>query len=201
MNYEKSRDLAWQLLMKHKISVLPVNLTKICKAERIRLCSYENGSNVIQKLQLEEHTVGNDAFSIGRVIFYNDENSIARQRFSIAHEMGHIFLHSPCGATVYNREPSTNEDPLEAEANIFASRLLAPLCVLHYLNVHSPEEISRICNISITAARIRMERLNEVRKREETFRRVYGRSCFLQSPYEREVFRMFSTFIETHRNS
>ena len=199
MNYKNSRDIAWQLLIKHKISSLPVNLSKICKAEHIRLFSYQEGAKLIQKLQLEEHMVENDAFSIGRVIFYNEENIIARQRFSIAHEMGHIFLHSSRDATVYNRDPSPNDDPLETEANIFASRLLAPLCVLHYLNVRSPEEIAEICNISITAARIRMERLNEIRKRDEAFWRTSGRGCFLLSPYERTVFEMFAPFIETHR--
>jgi Zn-dependent peptidase ImmA (M78 family) len=200
MNYKNSRDAAWQLLLKNKISSLPVNLSKICKAENIKLCSYKEGTKLILKLQLEDHTVDNDAFSMGRVIFYNDQNIVSRQRFSIAHEMGHIFLHSPREATVYNREPSPNDNPFETEANIFASRLLAPLCVLHYLNVQSPEEIAEICNISIASARIRMERLRNIRKRDEVLLRSTGRGCFLLSPYERAVFQMFEQFIETHRN-
>ena len=199
MNYKNSRDVAWQLLIKHKISSLPVNLSKICKAEHIRLFSYKEGAKLIRQLQLEDHMMKNDAFSMGRLIFYNDENSVARQRFSIAHELGHILLHSTQEVTVYNREPSSDDNPLETEANIFASRLLAPLCVLHYLNVQSHEEISEICKISITAAHIRMERLNEIRKRDEALCRVSGRGCFLLSSYEKAVFQLFAQFIEAHR--
>ena len=199
MNYKNSRDITWQLLKKHKISSLPVNLSKICKAEHIKLFSYQEGAELIQKLQLEEHMVDNDAFSISRVIFYNDQNMIARQRFSIAHEMGHIFLHSSEEATVYNREPSPNDNPMEAEANVFASRLLAPLCVLHYLNVRSPEEIAEICNISMTAAQIRFNRLSEIRERDKAFRATKGHGCFLISPHERAVYKRFAPFIKNHR--
>lgn len=199
MNYKNSRDVAWQLLIKHKISSLPVNLSKICKAEHIKLFTYQEGAKLIQKLQLEEHVVGNDAFSIGRVIFYNDENIIARQRFSIAHEMGHIFLHSSREATVYNRDPAPNDNPIEAEANIFASRLLAPLCVLHHLNVQSAEDISELCNISMTAAQIRFKRLSEIRERDNAFRATKGHGCFLLSPHERTVYQRFAPFIEAHR--
>ncbi len=199
MNYKNSRDVAWQLLIKHKISSLPVNLSKICKAEHIKLFSYQEGAELIQKLRLEEHMVDNDAFSIGRVIFYNDQNMIARQRFSIAHEMGHIFLHSSEEATVYNREPAPNDDPIEAEANVFASRLLAPLCVLHYLNVQNAKDISELCNISMTAAQIRFNRLSEIRERDNAFCATKGHGCFLLSPHERAVYQRFAPFIETHR--
>ena len=201
MNYKNSRDAAWQLLKKHKVSSLPVNLSKICKAEHIRLFTYQEGAKLTQKLKLEGNLIGNDAFSIGKIILYDNQNVVARQRFSIAHEMGHIFLHSTREATVYNREPTPNDNPLESEANIFASRLLAPLCVLHYLNVQTPEEIAELCNISITAARIRFERLNEIRQRDEEFRRRSGRGCFLLSPAERAVFQQFDEFIRTHQRN
>ena len=201
MNYKNSRDIAWQLLIKHEISSLPVNLSKICKAEHIRLFSYKEGARLIQKLQLEEHMVDNDAFSIGRVIFYDDKKIIARRRFSIAHEMGHIFLHSCQEATVYNREPMPSDDPPEAEANIFASRLLAPLCVLHYLNVQNAKDISQLCNMSMTAAQIRFKRLSEIRERDKASRATKGHGCFLLSPYERAVYKQFTAFIEAHRKN
>lgn len=201
MNYKNSRDAAWQLLIKHKISSLPVNLSQICKAEHIKLFTYKEGKSFIRKLRLESNMIGNDAFSIGRIIFYDDKSTIARQRFSIAHEMGHIFLHSSKKATVYNREQTPNDNPIEAEANVFASRLLAPLCVLHYLHVQNPEEIADICNISMASAQIRFKRLCEIRKRDEIFCRTSGHGCFLLSPSEREVFGLFYTFIETHRKN
>ena len=199
MNYKNSRDAAWQLLKKHKVSSLPVNLSTICKAEHIKLFTYQEGASLIKKLQLEGNMVENDAFSIGRIIFYNDQNIVTRQRFSIAHEMGHIFLHSTREATVYNREPTPNDNQLEAEANIFASRLLAPLCVLHYLNVQNAEDIFRLCNISMTAAQIRFKRLSEIRERDKTFRETKGYGCFLLSSHERAVFKRFTQFIEANQ--
>lgn len=196
MNYKKSRDAAWQLLIKNKTSSLPVDLRKICRSEHIRLFSYAQGAKLIRKLGLEDHTVENDAFSIGRVILYDDRKPIARQRFSVAHEIGHILLHSSNCATVYNREPSPNDDPIEAEANVFASRLLAPLCVLHYLNIQTAEEIAETCGISITAAKIRLERLQEIRERDKERRSTTARGCFLLSPLEREAFRLFADYIQ-----
>lgn len=199
MNYKDSRDAAWKMLLKSKVSSLPVNVKKICKSEGIRLVSYSSGARVIHKLGLESNMVGNDAFSVGKVIFYDDKTSIGRQRFSIAHELGHIVLHCSERVTVYNREPSPNDDPIEAEANVFASRLLAPLCVLHYLNVKSAQEISELCNISSAAAKIRFERLCAVRERDRELRLFMGRGCFLLSPLEREVYRMFEGYIRKNR--
>lgn len=195
MNYKNSRDAAWQMLIKNRISSLPVSVQKICKSERVKLFTYEEGSALIRKLGLEEHTVENDAFSIGRRIFYDDTKPATRQRFSVAHELGHIVLHNPTEATVYNREISPSESPIEREANIFASRLLAPLCVLHFLNLNSAKEVAEVCNISTTAAEIRYERLCKIRERD----RATERGCFLLSPLERKVFENFKGFIARHK--
>lgn len=199
MNYKNSRDVAWQILIKNKVSSLPVDVQQICKANHIRCFTYGEGAQLIEKLKLKGNTIGNDAFSIGRVIFYDSQMPVTRQRFSIAHEIGHILLHNPTGATVYNREPSPSDDPIESEANIFASRLLAPLCVLHYLNVQTPEEIAKFCNISITAAQIRFERLCRVRNKDRDFLQAKGHGCFLSAPMERDVLRLFERYIQEHR--
>lgn len=199
MDYKNSRDVAWQMLIKHKVSALPVNLQRICRRERIKLVTYKEGAEAIKKLGLEEHTVGNDAFTLRRVIFFDDTTPITRQRFSVAHELGHVLLHEPPEATVYNREISPNDNPEEAEANIFASRLLAPLAVLHYLNVQSPEEIAEYCKISMVAARIRWERLCEIRLRDAEMRKHSWHGCFGMSPLEREVIRNFNDYIISHK--
>lgn len=199
MNYKNARDAAWQLLIKNHISELPIDVQKICKAERIRVFTYTQAKKLIKNMGLEENTKGNDAFSFAHVIFYNEETTPERQRFSIAHELGHILLHSPDGATVYNREISPNDDPKESEANIFASRLLAPLCVLHFLGVNSPEEIAALCAISKPASEIRYRRLCEIRARDEEMRRKTGRGSFLLSPLEREVYRNFERYIRHNK--
>lgn len=199
MNYKNSRDAAWEMLIKHNITALPVSVQKVCKREHIKLLTYKEGEKVIKKFGLTEHTIGNDAFCVGKIIFYDDTTTPQRQRFSVAHEIGHIVLHQPKEATTYNREMSPSDNPIESEANVFASRLLAPLCVLHFIGVQSPEEISELCNISITAAKIRYERLCEIRAREKEMVRKTGRGCFLLSPLEREVFHNFGYYIKEKR--
>lgn len=187
MNYKNSRDAAWRMLIKNRVSSLPVSVEKICRGEHVRLLSYKKGEKLIGKLGLEENLVGNDAFSFGRVIFYDGDKPLVRQRFSIAHELGHIVLHGD------------SDEWDEREADIFASRLLAPLCVLHYLDVESAEEISDLCAISISAARIRFERLCEIRERDNYMREQTGRGCFLISPLERKVCRNFKKYIKKNK--
>lgn len=199
MNYKSSRDAAWEMLIKHNITALPVSVQKLCKKEHIKLLTYKEGEKIIKKFDLTEHTIENDAFCIGKIIFYDDTTTPQRQRFSVAHEIGHIVLHQPKEATTYNREMSPNDNPIESEANVFASRLLAPLCVLHFVGVQSPEEISELCNISITAAKIRYERLCEIRKRDNEMFNKNGCGCFLLSPLEREVLHNFGNYIKENK--
>lgn len=199
MNYKDSRDAAWQILIYNKITSLPVSVSEICERENIRLITYREGAPIIEQARLENNVIGNDAFSMRKMIFYDDTKPPSRQRFSIAHEIGHIVLHNPTGATVLNREMSPNDDPLEREANVFASRLLAPLCVLHFLNVRSPEEISELCNISLIASKLRYERLCAIRERDRDMCNKNGYGCFLLSRLEREVCGNFASYIENNK--
>ena len=201
MNYKKARDLAWKILLECNIRSLPVDVFAICRHYGITVLSYSNGEHFIRELDLAEHIVDNDAFSLGSVIFYDDTKPPERKRFSIAHEIGHIFLHIVQNniATAYNREPGPNDDPIEAEANIFASRLLAPLCVLQFLNLNSAREISRVCEISYSAAALRYNRLCEIRRRNSARRKAKNHGTFLLSRLERKVIEAFSEYIEENK--
>lgn len=201
MDYKKSRDAVWQILIKNKISSLPISVEKICRSEHIRLLTYREGAKIIERLSLEDHTKDNDAFSFSRIIFYDDRTSLARQWFSIAHELGHIILHQPTYPTVLNREMSSNDDPMEAEANVFASRLLAPMCVIHFLNLSTPQEIAELCQISRTAAEIRYQRLCLIRERDRKMVESKGYGCFLLSPLERKVCSNFKRYILKNKRS
>ena len=72
---------------------------------------------------------------------------------------------------------------------MFAARLLAPACVLWGLDLHTAEEISEACNISLQAAGFRAERMKE----------LYRRNRFLTSPLERKLYDQFRDFIEQNR--
>jgi|SRR6266850_2999691 len=66
------------------------------------------------------------------IIAVNSLHSSTRQRFTIAHELGHLEMGHPAKSDVYrglnfrNEKSSQGDDELEIEANRFAASLLMP---------------------------------------------------------------------------
>lgn len=195
--YKKSRDLAWQILINHNISYLPVKTSDICHSLHIRTISYDIGREHIKNFDSYAHPESNDGFTYQNIIFYNNKCNVARQRFTVAHELGHILLHG--GNGLYNREPSESDNPIEQEANVFASRLLAPACVLWGLGVTTAQQIADICNISVQSAIFRMKRLEQLYARDKFFMQQYGKGCFLLSSLEQSVYSQFHDYIEENK--
>jgi Zn-dependent peptidase ImmA (M78 family) len=180
--YQKSRNMSWEILVKENIKELPVNIVELCHKLGIAVKYYD---------KLEQ---GNDGkctvINKQPIILVRQECSRQRKRFTIAHELGHILLGHVGKYELVNREISPTDNPIEQEANVFASRLLAPACVLWGLKVKSADEIAQICDISLTAAEYRWQRMQE----------LYKRNKFLVAPLEREVFNQFQEFISNHRH-
>ena len=180
-NYQKSRDLAWKILLQEKVTELPVNIVGLCRQMGIRVQHFTP-------------TDGNDGYStifLGMPrIFVSRECSPERQRFTIAHELGHILLGHVGEADLVNREPDPRDNPIEQEANVFASRLLAPACVLWALDARGPEEIAALWRISRQSAQFGAERMAL----------LDDRSRFLTSPIERRVYEQFGDFIARKEN-
>lgn len=65
-----------------------------------------------------------------KIIVVSNKDSNERQRFTIAHELGHLILHSDSNLHVdkyfRNNKSSHGTDPKEMEANRFAAELLMP---------------------------------------------------------------------------
>ena len=204
--YKKSRDASWDILTKYKINKLPVDIAEICIKERINLISYSRGKTVVNNIKGIDVTE-NDGFAFiarGKIyIFYDDKCSIQRQRFTIAHEFGH-YLNGDLKENIptrRNKEPKDNDDSIETNANIVASRILSPACALWGLKVKSPKEIQSYCDISQLSAIWRWKRLQELYLREFDFLINRGHSCFLQSEQEKMLFKQFIEYIsENIRN-
>ena len=102
-----------------------------------------------------------------RIIVVKDSLIRSRQRFSIAHELGHAYLgHGPFDFTSVGSRPLWQE----VEANRFAAELLMPasaLCERLLPSERTPEQISRLCDVSLHAARVRAEALGWGRTRAE----------------------------------
>lgn len=100
-----------------------------------------------------------------------------RARFTLAHELGHAVLHD--GMTRARRTDSRGsrrhrwekpyEDP-ERQANVFAASLLIDAAVAR--NLRTPKEIMRRFGVSLKAAEICFDILEEERERPDTARRV-----------------------------
>ena len=192
-NYKQARDAAWHILIDCKIDRLPVHVGTICKHYGYKLYAYSRNTALIEHVGLTEHASRTDGFTVCAggtyYIFYNDRNTtIQRQRFTVAHEIGHIQLQHIGDAqyTRINREPAPHDDPAETQANQFAARLLAPACVLHELHALQPDQIAKLCGISMTAAAFRAERIKILEDRNR----------FYLSPLERAVRDQFRQFID-----
>ena len=189
--YKQARDAAWKVLIECKVSELPVRPSAICKHYEWKLADYQSGSKSIELLGLSELAKKTDGFcTITQrhvYIFFDSTLSSGRQRFTVAHEVGHLTLgHVGQGmATVENREPTGSERSEERQANQFAARLLAPACVLHEIGATTPEQIQELCGLSRQAAQFRAERMQELEQR--------GR--YYTSPLERQVLQQFQSYI------
>ncbi|MDY4181022.1 MAG: ImmA/IrrE family metallo-endopeptidase [Pseudoflavonifractor sp.] len=195
-DYQHARDAAWQFLIRFEIGELPVRISDPIREMGIALAPYSRSGTFLTELGLGRLMQETDGLSVQKggkyYICYRGDMTPGRIRFTVAHELGHIVLGhlgEKTPHTTRNREPREDDAPMEQAANVFASRLLAPACVLHDLNAHTPERISELCDISLAAARFRAERMDVLEQRG-----VFG-----ASPLERKVRKQFRAFVRSRR--
>ena len=179
-DYQNSRDLSWKILLQERVSELPVKISRLCRQMGIEVYQYTPNDD-------------NDGYCtiIGGKprIYISDRCLPQRQRFSCAHELGHILLGHVNEEELVNREPDPKDNPIEQAANVFAARILAPACVLWALDARTPKEIAALCDISHQSAKFRAERMEL----------LYKRGMFLSHPLERAVYQQFTGFIQKRK--
>ena len=109
-------------------------------------------------------------------ILINKSKAKTRQHFTIAHELGHYFLHSDIikaeeiiidgdnfldGNQILYRLDNAKRNEIETEANNFAASLIMPeeLVKKAWKTIESVEECAKIFQVSILAMSIRLDRL------------------------------------------
>lgn len=173
--YKTVRNEAWKFLIDNHVDSLPVKLSAICQQKGILLLYDHNGKYLSRNERGRTFIDITGKFSI----VLNPYDSTAVQRYTIAHELGHIFLG-------HFTKSALSPSDMEYQAERFAIDILAPACVLWGLNLHTTKDISEVCNISMASAQRRAERMEE----------LYRRNMFLFHPLERQVFQQFRQFIE-----
>ena len=116
---------ASKLANKYSSTKISVDVKQVAKKLNIELRETSFKRNISGILYIEK----------GKgVIGYNKNESEVRQRFTIAHEIGHYLLHRLDREIFYEKEfklyrnskSSTGEEEMEREANAFAAALLMP---------------------------------------------------------------------------
>ena len=178
IEYYNIRDSAWLFLIKNKVKELPLDLEEICKNNNyllIPINEYKDHKFIKHKIDEEAYTtIYNNTY----IIFYKSDN-IDRCRFSICHEIGHIVLH---------HIDALNCKEYERQANMFASRILMPMCVLHELHITHSSEIEKLCKVSAQSAKYRFVRYQALKRRNK----------FYTSKLEKKVIKNFKNYIKNY---
>ena len=205
--YRGVRDAAWHLLLRIGVMALPVCCAEVAARMGLPVLSYTRAGPLLRALGLERHCENNDGFAAhidGRwCVFLSDDGDECKRNFTLAHELGHVLLGHVMqetqagGARVRYTRLNQREwahglnrlDAMEREANMFASRMLSPACVLWGLNLHTSGEIARACALPAYVAR----------KRADRMRVLYERGLFLKSPVETALFEQFMPYLLSQR--
>ena len=83
-------------------------------------------------------------FQRNNIIYLDERLSKNEQRFVLAHELGHMFLHKKANAIFMDTRTQFNTDKFELEANTFAIDLLLPDSLLEEYKEFTVEQISRL---------------------------------------------------------
>lgn len=117
---------AERLLHDQDIDKLPVSVDRIAKALGVQVV-YEPFDGEISGMLIPEEAEGTS------VIVINSRNAPVRQRFTLAHELGHLLIHAkslyvdrPFSVKFRDSRSSLAIDPEEVQANQFAAALLMP---------------------------------------------------------------------------
>lgn len=182
--YYHISQLARNFLLENNIKSLPIKFFEIVKSNQWNIIKF----SMIKQFNIHEYNIAmKDNLGFTQLsdnkycIFYDDTASEHQQRFTIAHEIGHIILNH-FNVPIENREQ---------EANMFAARVLMPMCVLYECQVSNPEEISNLCNVSLISATYRYKRLSMLKSRNK----------FYKDKNEIKLKSKFKKFIKNYKKS
>ncbi len=168
MLINKIEKLASSILTELNIKSAPVDIKAVAKKKGATIKPYDLGEKISGMLFIKD--------SEG-IISYNPTESMVRQRFTVAHELGHFLLHRKTQDIFVdkqfqvhfrNENSATGQDIQELEANAFAAAILMPKDLLlteikkHNFDLgdeSAMKELAKLFNVSLQAMTFRMVNL------------------------------------------
>jgi hypothetical protein len=163
-----------EVIIRCNIKSFPLNCNDMVNRLGYKLYKY---SELSEEKRKSCFMVSDESLKLFDNIFYNDGKTNNRIRFSIMHELGHIEL----GHGEYRDEKK------EAEANYFASNMLAPRMAIHYSRCNNHVHVARLFNISIEAAQIAFD----------DYRRWHRRAVYKMDGFDKAMYSHF--YNEKHK--
>lgn len=139
MNYLEIRLSILGVFREREIDSFPIDCYAMIEKYGLKHKSY-NSQSVKKKEKCL--MVSDDAFTLKKTVFYNDDMPTGRIRFSLMHELGHLVLN--------HTEPRNEKQ--ETEANYFASNILAPRMAIHYAKCKNLKDVSKAFGMTYEAA-------------------------------------------------
>ncbi|MFM0695220.1 ImmA/IrrE family metallo-endopeptidase [Paraburkholderia graminis] len=148
--------VAQSFLERHWNQQLPVDPAALAQAARVRVYMNPDLGGLAGCFYHDEFN--------NPVIEFNGNDPLVRQRFTIAHELGHFALsHGPRFRDSTESFSLSNYDPIEADANKFAAELLMPAAVVNGMirtrGITDFEQLASMFNTSSVAMKYRLKNL------------------------------------------
>lgn len=153
---------ACDLLKKHDLYHLPVNPVEVAEHEGVLVYrtrfSSDDTCGILQF----------DASTSKYAIYVNTAHLVTRQRFTIAHEIGHFILHRNDIQTfvdktlnLYRTSGQDEQSSMETQANMFAAALLMPEEFVRDAaeTTSDLDEMAKVFGVSVSAMGYRLANL------------------------------------------
>lgn len=162
-DFKKAQTKALEILDQFGYTSPPVDPVKIARDLGIRV--------FFADFKDEDDKISGFFFAEKNEIYINKHEYPQRQTFTIAHELGHKFLHEDWLKSsdykvvfrtsllpIYDSDNEHKKDSKEVEADTFAANLLVPRFMLdQYHKFASTEELAKLFMVSMPAIRNRLK--------------------------------------------
>lgn len=133
MNFERLYEIIYMIYTDCGIAEFPIDCFEV-----IRKCGYhiKAYSELSQKKKAACRKLSDDACLIDDTLYYEENAHSGRMRFSIAHELGHVFL----------------DTQVEDDCDCFASHFLAPRILIYKMGQKNADQIHDTFGLSYAAS-------------------------------------------------